>query len=57
MMGFLRGDDDEVLIRFKLKNETEQKEKQMSYSHFKEFKQNNNMEYCRIVKVVSKNKL
>lgn len=55
MSGFMIGDDDEVLIRFKLKNETEEQEKQMSYSQFKELKQNNNLEYCRIIRVESTN--
>ncbi len=53
MSGFLIGDDDKVLVRFKLKNETEEREKELSCSAFKEFKQSNNLEYCKIIKVIS----
>lgn len=53
MSGFLVGDDDKVLVHFKLKNETEEREKELSYADFKEFKQSNDVEYCKIIKVIS----
>lgn len=51
MSGFLIGNDDDVVIRFKLKNDNKEQEKRLSYSDFKEFKQNENLEYCKIIKV------